>query len=326
MNKYIKKCTAAFLLLILMVGCKTEENENLIQITASIGKKGQPVDAVDRLYQLGDTLVYKFEVTSPNGIEKIEFSNYTGVGVNRKAPTLLKKYQSIVGLTWIYVDTIENIQDDIRYSIYIEDNNKNFKSAQINALLDITRYLDNPIYPYPSPLIILKDGLSNGTSKTFLNIESGRTFYLSNIEGDPTGIDLGFAYLENNLNIKACLVSFDEYWRTGNYPQILNSLNNSIIFRKSTDATSDFGIKDKIRNAENLKQLFEQSGSFPTNALFPEDKIAPNLANNNIIAFKTNDNRYGAIQIFKINRKSESPMNTQEISMYLIVQKNNILN
>jgi len=323
MNKQIKSFTAALLLLIFVVGCTTDEVvDNPILLTSGIAKVGQALSTDDKLYKVGDTIVYKFEVTSPNGIEKIEFSGYEGVGVNKKAPVVLRKIENPTGTTWTLVDTIKNIQNDVRYSLYVQDRNRQYKTIQVNAFLDITRYLDNPVYPYPSPLISLKDGLSNGTSKTFLNIESGRSFYVANTIGDPAGIDIGFAYLENQSTIKACLVSFNEYWRTGNYSSIVNNLNNGVVFRKSTNATTNTGIKVKYKNAESLKYLFETSVKFPSTTLFPDEKAAINLVDNNVIAFKTNDNRYGVIQIFKVNRRSETTQNTQDVSFYMIVEKN----
>lgn len=315
MNKYIKICTAAFLLLITMVSCTTEENVNAIQITASIGIKGQPFDTEERLYKLGDTLVYKFEVTSPNGIEKIEFSNYTGVGVNKAAPVVLSKIENLEGTTWTLIDTIVDIQDDVRYSVYVQDKKRNFESHQVNAFLDISRYFS----------ISLFDGLSNGTSKTFINTESGRTFYIANTIGDPEGMDFGFAFMENKTNILACLVSFDNYWMTGAYPSIVNNLNRPMQFKKSIQANVNNAsvIRSRVKNAADLKSIFEQATFFESVLpLLPDEKSAYNIKTRDVIAFKTFDGRYGLMQVTLVDPKSNSTANTQKITFAMFVEKN----
>lgn len=315
MNKYIKICTAAFLLLVVMAGCTTDENENLIQITASIGKKGQPFDTAERFYQLGDTLVYKFEVTSPNGIEKIEFSSYTGVGVNKSAPVVLSKIENLEGTTWTLEDTIVNIQDDVRYSVYVQDKNRNYKTQQVNAFLDISRFLT----------ISLFDGLSNGTSKTFINTESGRTFYIANTIGDPEAMDFGFAFMENKSNILACIVSFDNYWMTGAYPTIVSDLNRPMQFRKSTPATinNTSWIRGRVKNAAELKTIFDEATPYPSVLpLLPDEKSAYNIKSRDAIAFKTFDGRYGLMQITLVDAKSNSAANTQRISFAMVIEKN----
>jgi len=315
MNRYIKTCTAAFLLLVVMVGCTTDENVNLIQITASIGIKGQPFDTEERLYQQGDTLVYKFEVTSPNGIEKIEFSNYTGVGANKAAPVVLNKIENLEGTTWTLMDTIVNIQEDVRYSVYVQDKNRNYKSHQVNAFLDISRYLS----------ISLFDGLSNGTSKTFINTESGRTFYIANTIGDPTAMDFGFAFMENKSNVLACLVSFDNYWMTGAYPSIVNNLNRPMQFKKSIQANINnvSVIKSRVKNAADLKTIFEQATFFNSVLpLLPDEKCAYNIKSRDVIAFKTFDGRYGLMQVTLVDAKSNSTANTQKITFAMFVEKN----
>ncbi len=317
MNKQIKSFTAALLLLIFVVGCTTDEVvDNPIVLTSGIAKMGQTLSTDDILYQVGDTIVYKFEVTSPNGIEKIEFSGYEGVGVNKKAPVVLRKIEKPTGTTWTLVDTIKNIQNDMRYSLYVQDNNRQYKTIQVNAFLDISRYL--------TP-ISLFDGMSNGTSKTFINTESGRTFYIANTIGDPAGMDFGFAFLENKSNVLACLVSFDEYWKTGAYPSVVNNLNQPVQFRKSTAATSTntSWIKGKVTKAADLKTIFDEAASFTTvEPILPDGKSAINIKSKDAIAFKTADGRYGLMQITLVDAKSNSTANNQKISFAMVIEKN----
>ena len=317
MNKLIKSYTAALLLLFFVVGCTTEETENLIQIKSFIGKKGQPFDTAEKMYQLGDTLVYKFEVTSPNGIEKIEFSNYIGVGANKAAPVVLRKIENPEGTTWTLVDTIKNIQEDFRYSVYVQDKNRIYKSQQVNAFLDITRFYG----------ISLFDGLSNGTSKTFINTESARTFYIANTIGDPAGMDFGFAFMENKSNILACLVSFDNYWMTGAYPSIVNNLNRPMQFKKSVQAATNniSVIKSRVNKAADLKTIFEEAASYVTVLpLLPDEMCAYNIKSRDMISFKTFDGRYGLLQVTLVDAKSNSNANTQKITFAMIVEKNKI--
>lgn len=307
-----------FLLLIPILfcyGCSEEEAVSPITITAEIGKKGLAFDTAERFYQLGDTLVYKFEVTSPNGIEKIEFSNYTGVGVNKAAPVVLRKVENPQGTTWTLVDTIKNIQDDVRYSVYVQDKNRTYKSKQVNAFLDITRYYG----------ISLFDGVSTGTSKTFINAETARTFFVANTIGDPTGIDFGFAFMENKSNLLACLVSFDSYWMTGAYSSVVNNLNRPMMFKKSTQASINnvSVIKGLIKNAADLKTVFDQAANYTTVMPFlPDEKSAYNIKARDMIAFKTFDGRYGLLQVSLVDAKSNSAANTQKITFSMFVEKN----
>jgi len=319
MNKQIKSFTAALLLLIFVVGCTTDEVvDNPILLTSGIAKVGQALSTDDKLYQVGDTIVYKFEVTSPNGIEKIEFSGYEGVGVNKKAPVVLRKIENPTGTTWTLVDTIKNIQNDVRYSLYVQDRNRQYKTIQVNAFLDISRYL------IP---ISLFDGMSNGTSKTFINTESGRTFYIANTIGDPAGMDFGFAFMENKSNILACLVSFDNYWMTGAYPSIVNNLNRPMQFKKSVQAATNNTsvIKSRVNKAADLKTIFDESASYATVLpLLPDEMSAYNIKSRDMISFKTFDGRYGLLQVTLVDAKSNSNANTQKITFAMIVEKNKI--
>ncbi len=296
------------------VACSEVTVENPIVIKAGIAKKGQVPDDVEKLFQLGDTLVYQFEVISPDGFEKIEFSSFAGVGVNQKAPVVLSKVENLSGTTWILVDTIENIQEDVRYSVYVQDLNRQYKSMKINAYLDVSRYLSTTLY----------DGLTNGTSKTFINVESGRTFYIANTIGDPAGIDFGFTYMENKSNVLAALVSFDAYWYTGNYATVANDLNQPVTFRKSPSAnvSSSTWIKSKVKNANDLKVLFDSAVPYSSVLpLLPDEKAAVNLKARDVVAFKTADGRYGLLQVISVDTKSGSPANTQKITFAMVVEK-----
>lgn len=295
------------------IGCSEVAVENPIVITAGIAKVGQMLDNSEKRFQLGDTIVYTFEVTSPNGISKIEFSNFQGVGINQQAPVILSKEENLIGTTWTLVDTIKNIQDDIRYSIYVEDNYRQFKTQQINAYLDVSRFM----------AIVLYDGLINGTSKTFINLESGRTFFVANTISDPTAIDFGFAYLETQSQILACFVSFDEYWNTGNYPSLVNNLNQPITFKKwGTATTVNTWIKANVKNSADLKTMYHAAVDYPSvTPILPDGKAALNIKAKDVISFKTSDGRYGLIQATYVNPRSGSSANNQTITISYVVDK-----
>jgi hypothetical protein len=295
-------------------GCKEESADNQILITAGIGKIGGQIDDTEKQFQYGDTIVYMFEVNSPDGISKIEFSIFEGVGVNQKAPVVLSKVENLAGTTWILVDTIKNIQNDVRYSVYAEDMNRQYQTKKISAFLDVSRYVAQTLY----------DGLANGTSKTFLNMESGRTFFIANTINDPSGIDIGFAYMENQPQVLGCLVSFDEYWNTGNYATVVNNLNQPVVFRKSTQATSGTAtwIKDNVKNSSHTKAIFDAAAEFTSVPdLFPDGKVALNLKAKDVVAFRTSDDRYGVIQVILVDAKSGSALNNQKINFAMVVDK-----
>ncbi|MFZ4726909.1 MAG: hypothetical protein ACOYMD_15855, partial [Paludibacter sp.] len=260
------------------IGCSEVAVDNPIVITAGIAKKGQVLDNTEKRFQLGDTIVYKFEVTSPNGISKIEFSNFQGVGMNQQAPVILSKVENLNGTTWTLVDTIKNIQDDVRYSIYVEDNNRQFKTQQINCYLDVSRFM----------AIVLYDGLINGTSKTFINLESGRTFFVANTISDPAAMDFGFAYLEAHSQVLACFVSFDEYWNTGNYPSVVNNLNQPVTFKKwGVGTTVNTWIKANVKNSADLKAKYDAASNYPSvMPILPDGKAALNIKAKDVISFK----------------------------------------
>ena len=300
------------------IGCSEVAVDNPIVITAGIAKKGQVLDNTEKRFQLGDTIVYKFEVTSPNGISKIEFSNFQGVGINQQAPVILSKVEGLNGTTWTLVDTIKNIQDDIRYSIYVEDNNRQFKTQQINAYLDVSRFM----------AIVLYDGLINGTSKTFINLESGRTFFVANTINDPAAIDFGFAYLEAQSQVLACFVSFDDYWYTGNYPSVVNNLNQPISFKKwGIGTTVNTWIKANVKNSADLKAKYDAAVNYPSVApVLPDGKAALNIKARDVISFKTADGRYGLIQVTYVNPRSGSVANNQTLTFSMVVDKKPITN
>lgn len=210
---------------------------------------------------------------------------------------------------YVVSDTL-TLDEDCSYSVYVEDVNRNFSSARVNLYLDVTKYN-----------VELTDGMPAATSKTFLCLETGRTFYVANIANDPKGIDLGFTYYEGNDN-KACLVSLDEYYKTGNYAMVVNDLNPEVIFKDATDPAATESVFDQVNKASELKDIFDRAKDYPTVLDYTAGKIAPALEEEDMIAFRTEDGRYGLMKVKEIDRKNEDVSNNQTISLDVVVEKN----
>ena len=186
-----------------------------------------------------------------------------------------------------------------------------YSSAQVNLFLDVSRYSAS-----------LTDGMFDGSSPTFLNVESGRPLYVANTISDPKGIDFGFAYLESETTAKACIVSFNEYYKTGNYAMVVNDNNNTTVFKDASAAVGDTThIYDAVENASQLTGYFADASDLPSALDFTAGQVAPDLMAGDIIAYKTEDSRYGLIQVTAVDDKAGSLSNDQTISFDVIVQK-----
>jgi hypothetical protein len=296
------------------MGCEKDEITTMPVISATASLLGQAGTADEVQVTVGSDVVYEFEVQSEAEIKKIEIWRYQGTDINKSEPTLevIMEYPAVeIGTTYSVKDTIEALDTDVRYSIYVQDMNDAYTSAQVNLFLDVTRYS-----------VSLTDGMSNGSSPTFLNVESGRALYVGNTISDPVGIDLGFAYLEGQETVKACLVSFDEYYKTGNYATVVNDNNNSTLFKDASAISGSFAhIYDAVANASQLTGYYSNAADISTPLDFANGSIAADLAADNMIAFVTDDGRHGLIQITAVDDKSGSLSNDQTISFDVIVQK-----
>jgi hypothetical protein len=301
------------------MGCEKDEVATMPVISATASELGQAGTADEVQVTVGSDVVYEFDVQSEAEIKKIEIWRYQGTDVSKSEPTLelIMEYPAVeIGTAYNLKDTIEALDTDVRYSIYVQDMNDSYTSAQVNLFLDVTRYSTS-----------LTDGMSNGSSPTFLNVESGRSLYVGNTISDPAGIDFGFAYLESEATLKACFVSFNEYYKTGNYAMVVNENNNSTLFKDATAISASFAhIFDAVENASQLADYYNNAVTpelilMPNNLYYTHKHIAANLAAGDMISFVTDDGRYGLIQITAVDDKAGSLSNDQTVSFDVIVQK-----
>lgn len=290
-----------------LVGCDDNDPEGP-EISATTFVAGSEPGTAELRVPEGAEVVYRFDIKSAAPISKIEVWYRPGLGANMEAPMEEKTIELYGEVSEYVVSDTLTLDEDCSYSVYVEDVNRNFSSARVNLYLDVTKYN-----------VELTDGMPAATSKTFLCLETGRTFYVANIANDPKGIDLGFTYYEGNDN-KACLVSLDEYYKTGNYAMVVNDLNPEVIF-KDVDVTKE-SVFDEVDKASDLKDIFDQAKDYPTVLDYTAGKIAPALEEEDMIAFRTEDGRYGVMKVKEIDRKNEDTSNNQTISLDVVVEKN----
>ena len=293
-----------------LVGCDDNDPEGP-EISATTFVAGSEPGTAELRVPEGAEVVYRFDIKSAAPISKIEVWYRPGLGANMEAPMEEKTIELYGEVSEYVVSDTLTLDEDCSYSVYVEDVNRNFSSARVNLYLDVTKYN-----------VELTDGMPAATSKTFLCLETGRTFYVANIANDPKGIDLGFTYYEGNDN-KACLVSLDEYYKTGNYAMVVNDLNPEVIFKDATDlVTKEKSVFDEVDKASDLKDIFDQAKDYPTVLDYTAGKIAPALEEEDMIAFRTEDGRYGVMKVKEIDRKNEDTSNNQTISLDVVVEKN----
>lgn len=293
-----------------LVGCDDNDPEGP-EISATTFVAGSEPGTAELRVPEGAEVVYRFDIKSAAPISKIEVWYRPGLGANMEAPMEEKTIELYGEVSEYVVSDTLTLDEDCSYSVYVEDVNRNFSSARVNLYLDVTKYN-----------VELTDGMPAATSKTFLCLETGRTFYVANIANDPKGIDLGFTYYEGNDN-KACLVSLDEYYKTGNYAMVVNDLNPEVIFKDATtDLVTKESVFDKVDKASDLKDIFDQAKDYPTVLDYTAGKIAPALEEEDMIAFRTEDGRYGVMKVKEIDRKNEDTSNNQTISLDVVVEKN----
>lgn len=293
-----------------LVGCDDNDPEGP-EISATTFVAGSEPGTAELRVPEGAEVVYRFDIKSAAPISKIEVWYRPGLGANMEAPMEEKTIELYGEVSEYVVSDTLTLDEDCSYSVYVEDVNRNFSSARVNLYLDVTKYN-----------VELTDGMPAATSKTFLCLETGRTFYVANIANDPKGIDLGFTYYEGNDN-KACLVSLDEYYKTGNYAMVVNDLNPEVIFKDATDLVTKESVFDEVDKASSdLKDIFDRAKDYPTVLDYTAGKIAPALEEEDMIAFRTEDGRYGVMKVKEIDRKNEDVSNNQTISLDVVVEKN----
>ena len=290
-----------------LVGCDDNDPEGP-EISATTFVAGSEPGTAELRVPEGAEVVYRFDIKSAAPISKIEVWYRPGLGANMEAPMEEQTIELYGEVSEYVVSDTLTLDEDC--SVYVEDVNRNFSSARVNLYLDVTKYN-----------VELTDGMPAATSKTFLCLETGRTFFVANIANDPKGIDLGFTYYEGNDN-KACLVSLDEYYKTGNYAMVVNDLNPEVIFKDATDPAATESVFDQVNKASELKDIFDRAKDYPAVLDYTAGKIAPALEEEDMIAFRTEDGRYGLMKVKEIDRKNEDVSNNQTISLDVVVEKN----
>jgi hypothetical protein len=172
---------------------------------------------------------------------------------------------------------------------------------QLNALVDVSEFDD----------LILMDAMADGTSKTFCSTKYGLLLFAANTAADPAAIDFGFIYMESNTNVKASLVSFSDFSKTATYPLI--GANTVTLFKKALAYTN--------LDATSVQQAFTSGSDFPSVLGIDAGKAAVNLKDNDVIAFKTQQGKYGLILVKTVDRKSEAASNQQTVKIKMVVQK-----
>src|SRR6056297_4176450 len=142
--KKIRSIVSLSLLLgsLLFAGC-SEENNTMPSVSAMAYELDQSGTGNEIVVPVGTDVVYAFEVESEAELKLIEIWKYEGVDIDKSAPVIQAtfEYPSVqIGNTFSFKDTIEDLEEDVRYSIYVQDMNDSHTSAQANMLLDVTRY------------------------------------------------------------------------------------------------------------------------------------------------------------------------------------------
>ena len=99
-------------------------------------------------------------------------------------------------------------------------------------------------------------------------------------------------------------------------------LNPEVIFKDATDLVTTESVFDQVNKASELKDIFDRAKDYPTVLDYTAGKIAPALEEEDMIAFRTEDGRYGLMKVKEIDRKNEDVSNNQTISLDVVVEKN----
>lgn len=311
------------LVLLTQISC-TKMIDNRPDIIASVNKLGEYIEGQTLLnVERTDVAVFRFDIAS-NGaaIKKIELWKYTGYGVNATQPQLVKKWEEPadhIGNQFLVSSSVIGqevaVNTDVQYSVYVEDMNGNYASERVQIFVDLTRYdlVENSLYT----------GNVAATSKTFLNLQSGRTLPVGQTIADPSGVDLGFAWMPENPDenpANACLVSFNQYWRTGIYNMLGDENNGSVKFRKAPDMTEE-EFDDLSINRASLVSIYEKSTIMDppegSGFLKEDEAIAANVKVGDVFSVKTKDGRYGLFRVLSIDTRKDN----ENIQLSILISK-----
>lgn len=251
----------------------------------------------------GTTVNFKYQIQSSSNLSKVEVFVRRNIGLLTDSQLFLRK-EAIAGDLTGDTCTVQGTlvaTTDLMISVGAIDSEGKITILQLNALLDVSEFDD----------LTMMDAMADGTSKTFCSTQYGLLLFAANTAADPAAIDFGFIYMESNANVKASLVSFSDFSKTATYPLI--GANNVTLFKRATTYTSV--------DAASVQQAFTTGTDFPSVLGIDAGKAAVNLKDNDVIAFKTQQGKYGLILVKTVDRKSEAASNQQTFKMKLAVQK-----
>jgi len=288
-----------FLLLCLgAVSCNKEENA---APTIKGYLNGTEVKEIKVI--LGATVNFKYEIQSSANLSKVEVFVRKGIGLATDSQLFLRK-EAAAGELEGNTYTVEGslvATTDLMISVGALDSEGQITILQLNALVEVSEFDD----------LIMMDAMPDGTSKTFCSTPYGLLLFAANTAADPAAIDFGFIYMESNANVKASLVSFSDFGKTATYPIV--GANNVTTFKRASAYTNI--------NAASVQAAFGSGTDYPSVLGIDAGKAAVNLKDNDVIAFITQQGKYGLILVKTIDRKSEANSNQQTIKLKIVVQK-----
>jgi len=251
----------------------------------------------------GTTFTFKYEIEASSNLTKVEVFVRRGIGLLTDTQLFLRKEAvagDLEGNTYSVEGTLI-ATTDVMVSIGAIDSQGNISILQLNAIMDISEFVD----------LSMGDAKADGTSKSFCNAQYGLNLFIANARADLKAIDFGFAYLEADVNAKACLISFSEYSKVGTYA--ITNATNVTTFRKATSYT--------YAKAADLEAAYSSGTAYAALSGYTAGMVASNIQLNDVIAFKTQAGKYGLILVTGLDRKTEAATNEQTIKYNLVVQK-----
>jgi hypothetical protein len=250
----------------------------------------------------GTTVNFKYEIQSSSPLSKVEVFVRTGIGLGTDSQLFTRK-EAVAGDLEGNSYTVEGTltaTTDLMISAGAIDADGNITTLQLNALLDVSEFDD----------LILMDAKANGTSKTFCNTQYGLLLFAANTAADPAAVDFGFIYMESTADVKASLVSFSDFGKTGTYPVV--GAKNVTQFKKA----QAYGNTNAA-----IQAAFASGTNYPSVLGIEAGRAATNLKDGDVIAFKTQQGKSGLILVKTVDRKNEAASSEQTIKFKMVVQK-----
>ena len=252
---------------------------------------------------LGATVKFKYEILASSNLLKVEVFVRKGIGLATDSQLFLRKEAAtgdLTGNTYTVEGTL-TATTDLMISVGAIDSEGKITILQLNALVDVSEFDD----------LVMMDAMADGTSKTFCSTPYGLLLFAANTVADPAAIDFGFIYMESDANVKASLISFSDFSKTATYP-LVGATNVTLFKRAVTYVNTDAG---------SVQQAYTTGTDFSSVLGIGTGRAAVNLKDNDVIAFKTQQGKYGLILVKTVDRKTEASSNQQTIKIKMVVQK-----